>query len=299
MRQSFTSADDAPVKNIAWKQSAASGFEVLTLQECLKRRRRVHEDALADPQRLEFHMLLLFTRGTGIHMVDFIDYECSKNTLLHVSPNQIHAFKHPSTSRAMQLVFRPEILPVDFFDIGSNATPPAEYLWPSATTLDKGQAAFGKQLFLLLTKQQMSPGRWRQTLTARHLAVSIASFAYRTAATQRENATAINPLFFSFLSLLQENFRAERDANWYAKSLGCSYRTLCRVCRSASGKTPKTLHDERVFTEARRMLAFSDDAVYAIAEELGFTESTNFVKFFQRMSNDTPESFRRNWRGRQ
>lgn len=287
---------NALVKNIAWKQSAASGFEVMTLQECLKRRRRVHGKTLTDPQRLEFHMLLLFTRGTGSHMVDFIDYECSKNTLLHVSPNQIHAFNHPATSRAMQLVFRPEILPVDFFDIGSNATPPAEYLWPSATTLDEEQAAFAGQLFKLLTKQQIGPGNWRQLLTARHLTLSIASFAYQTAATQSENTTAINPIFFSFLSLLQENFRAERDAKWYAKSLGCSYRTLCRVCQAAAGKSPKILHDERVLTEARRMLAFTLDPVYEIAEELGFSESTNFVKFFQRMLKDTPESFRRKWR---
>ena len=45
---------------------------------------------------------------------------------------------------------------------------------------------------------------------------------------------------------------------------------LCRVCDVAAGKSPRELIDERVLTEARRLLAYSRKPVYEVAENLDF-----------------------------
>ena len=125
---------------------------------------------------------------------------------------------------------------------------------------------------------------------------SAASFAYATAVAESGlYETQPQPVFFAFLAKVNDSFSVQRDAKWYANELGCSYRTLCRACKAASGETPKAIIDQRVATEARRLLAFTGDSVSDVADELGFSESTNFVKFFQRVSKETPESFRRHW----
>lgn len=59
-----------------------------------------------------------------------------------------------------------------------------------------------------------------------------------------------------------------------------------------TGSTAKTLIDARVALEAKRLLAHSDLPVAAIGHRLGFTEPTNFGKFFTRQTGDSPGTFR-------
>jgi transcriptional regulator GlxA family with amidase domain len=48
-----------------------------------------------------------------------------------------------------------------------------------------------------------------------------------------------------------------------------------------------------VVLEARRLLAHTDDSVAAIGESLGFSESTNFGKFFEARTGERPGAFRK------
>jgi AraC-like DNA-binding protein len=78
----------------------------------------------------------------------------------------------------------------------------------------------------------------------------------------------------------------------YAKRLGYSESTLSRACVAATGYTAKQAIDLRVALEARRMLVHSDATVAQIGHRLGFSEPTNFVKFFRRTCGVTPLDFR-------
>nr|WP_296377757.1 MULTISPECIES: helix-turn-helix domain-containing protein [unclassified Pseudonocardia] len=44
--------------------------------------------------------------------------------------------------------------------------------------------------------------------------------------------------------------------------------------------------------EAKRLLAHTDLPVAAVGRRLGFTEPTNFGKFFARLTGQTPGAFR-------
>ncbi|GAA3572971.1 hypothetical protein GCM10022222_66530 [Amycolatopsis ultiminotia] len=54
----------------------------------------------------------------------------------------------------------------------------------------------------------------------------------------------------------------------------------------------KRFLDERIALEARRRLVTTDSSVATIARELGFTEATNFVKFYRRLTGTTPTATR-------
>ncbi len=58
----------------------------------------------------------------------------------------------------------------------------------------------------------------------------------------------------------------------------------------------KAVVDGRILLEAMRLLADTDDQVGRIAERLGFSEVTNFIKFFRRMKGMTPAEFRQRYR---
>jgi AraC-like DNA-binding protein len=78
----------------------------------------------------------------------------------------------------------------------------------------------------------------------------------------------------------------------YAKRLGCSQRSLNRATIEVAQTSAKSMLSQRIVLEAKRLLAHSALPVARIAEELGFDEATNFVKFFRREAGITPGAFR-------
>lgn len=285
----------AKARSIFWSRGASTVLEQMSLKELRRESKRLGQ-ALTEPQRVDFHLLLFFEKGAGTHMVDFHWHDCRRGTLIHVSPNQVHAFGETTKNEATLLLFRPELLPDDFFCPETRACPPAECVWPPITELDRSSLEFVTTTLKFLDKQRNSLGVWSQPEIARHIAIGLASFAYRTCVEHKPlYQSQPQPLFLAFLTELESSFASNRDAKWYAEQLGCSYGNLSRVCKATSGETPKIIIDRRVLMEARRLLAFTGNNVSEIGAALGFTEPTNFVKFFQRLAGETPDAFRGHW----
>jgi AraC-like DNA-binding protein len=91
---------------------------------------------------------------------------------------------------------------------------------------------------------------------------------------------------------LERSFAATRRANEYAQRLGYSVKTLTRACHAMTGTSIKQVIDARVVLEAQRRLAHTEEPIEALAAQLGFSEATNFAKFFQRHTGQTPGRFR-------
>ena len=95
-------------------------------------------------------------------------------------------------------------------------------------------------------------------------------------------------------------FRAAVDAehhHWhqvqdYARHLGCSAKSLNRAARAVVDRTAKEVVVERIVLEAKRLLAHTTLTVATVGTQLGFSEATNFVKFFRRETGQTPGRFR-------
>ena len=99
-------------------------------------------------------------------------------------------------------------------------------------------------------------------------------------------------LFRLFRKLLAENYRKEHELKFYADSLHISQTYLSRVIRQVSGKTVNNYIAEALYTDARRLLVFTDLTVKEIAEQLGFSDQSSFGKFFKKKSETSPANFR-------
>ena len=87
-----------------------------------------------------------------------------------------------------------------------------------------------------------------------YTATNVSLFCYNAAIDSPDSSRQFlpDPIFLTFMAELKQSFASHREAKWYSERVGCAYRTLCRVCESSAGRTPKELIDERVLTEARR-----------------------------------------------
>lgn len=99
-------------------------------------------------------------------------------------------------------------------------------------------------------------------------------------------------LYARFRAELERSYLTTRRLEDYAARLGYSVKTLSRACQSATGASVKGVIDGRVALQAKRLLVHTDDPVATIARKLGFSEPTNFGKFFTRRTGFTPGDFR-------
>ncbi len=250
--------------------------------------------------RYEFHTLVCVTQGTCTQMVDFKSISCAPGSLLVIRAGQAHNYGHEEDWDGWNVLFRPEfVLPISTTAhdrrLALNFEGLSEHMLLSEqemhqatnlfqqmhedTLIDASQedvhALLRHQLHTLLTRLSILQGR-------RQKQESLVSPALQR--------------FQRFQQRVDECFVQCHQVADYASQLGYSEKSLARAVTAATGMTAKAFIAARINLEAKRLLVHTDIQVAAIAEKLGFEESTNFSKFFRREVGCTPAEFRRRQR---
>ena len=96
-----------------------------------------------------------------------------------------------------------------------------------------------------------------------------------------------------FFQLLEENFIKEQDVEFYADCFSLSKGYFETTIKNATGRSFKSWLDEKLISEAKRLLTESENSIDYVAEFLGFNSQSNFSRFFKRMTNLSPIEFRK------
>ena len=92
--------------------------------------------------------------------------------------------------------------------------------------------------------------------------------------------------------LIDVNFRQQRLISFYAKSLAMTADRLNDHVKRATGVTAGHLIRQRVLTEAKRQLVFTNQPIHQIAYDLAFSDPSHFTRFFRKQTGTTPQAFR-------
>jgi AraC-like DNA-binding protein len=273
------------------------GVEVMTLAEL---RRRVPRRHLLHSSRPQFHTLMLVTAGRTPHYVDFVAHDCRAGSVLHVRPGQAQQLVLHSRAKGVLVLFAPEFIPaepVPGSEPGSvhsilDAAVPQVMLVPGGVQRDSLRNAFD----VLLREYRDGGGGALSAVALRHLISALLAVLVRASASEHSpvaGSAAATRVYARFTAQLENSFAQTRSVLAHAKRLGYSGKTLLRACRSVAGLTPKEVIERRVTLEAKRLLAHSQLPVSSIAIDVGFSEATNFTKFFRRREGISPAEFRR------
>ncbi|MEC5128725.1 helix-turn-helix transcriptional regulator [Verrucomicrobiales bacterium BCK34] len=256
-------------------------------------RQRKMDIDIAAPSRHRFHFLKFVTEGSGSHWVDFTKHAVAKGDVLQVRPGQVHAFDADSDHEALLLVFRPEtVSPDQIRRLAVNLTEPF--------SLEPRDHSALVQLLQFIQQMDEVPEELRLTSMAPGLLHAILSglndlYIRRNEKTRTPAHNRASELIFRIETLLRENSKRQSLAD-YTDQLNVTPRTLARACHTIRGMNPKRLIDQHFVMEAKRRLVLGDETVEEIAFDLGFSEATNFVKFFKRIAETTPQAFRQEQR---
>lgn len=93
--------------------------------------------------------------------------------------------------------------------------------------------------------------------------------------------------------LVEANFKTEKRVSYYADCLNKSPKTLSNLFALYNFKTPQQVIQDRILTEAKRLLCYTSKSVKEICYELGFDEPAHFTKFFKNHIGESPFAFRK------
>jgi len=97
-----------------------------------------------------------------------------------------------------------------------------------------------------------------------------------------------------FNVLVEEYFKEKHQVADYADMLNKSPKTISNLFKKYSDKTALTFINDRIITESKRLLLFSDKTCEQIAYTLGYNEPGHFSNFFKKQVGIRPTEFRKN-----
>ncbi|MER5455254.1 AraC family transcriptional regulator [Micromonospora sp. NPDC002389] len=235
------------------------------------------------PVLLDRELIVLGTGGLGVAEVDFRAQPCRPGTLLRVRAGQVLRCPPPRLD-ATVVRWHPDTLrglDVDVDDVPTRVQLAGE----------DEDAVINEvtQLTVDVRRHQDVPaGRslLRHQLTVLLLRLSMLPSEQRRAGRPEEET------FRRLCREVERGYQRTRRVEDYAERLGCSVRTLTRACLAVTGRSAKQVVDERVALQASRLLAATDEPIARIGRQLGFTEPTNFGRFFTREVGVSPGAFR-------
>jgi len=247
-----------------------------------------------------FYFLIWFFKGCGSHIIDFKEYSVEANKVFFISPNQLHLCKDLQDFDGIVVTFSTDFLNNVNRDVkelirqklfsSTQNTPPVckiedcgiEYIKKDIKRIEDGIAnykdCFTKKYYLAASLTQfmldlLTYGEKEKTLL--------------------ENKSRDFKIYLRFMDAVEDAFRQLHNAKDYVGEVEVSLNTLKKCVKNVSGKSPSLLINERIATEAKRMLyERTNMRVGEIADALGFEDNSNFIKFFRRYVGMTPIAFR-------
>lgn len=250
------------------------------------------------PHRHDFYVTVIFTKGTGIHEIDFQKYDVSEGSLFFLSPGQVHSWElSPDTDGYIFFFSQPyyemhyvnqKLKNFPFFNSPS---------FPRKLQLQSTELEAMIRLFEAIQNEHQSQNVMKQSFILSLISqIYIQSVREFSKGDEKTSATSVSYFkhYQDFENLLEESFTSQKSISFYASQLNISAKHLNRITQTVMQKTASEIITERVILEAKRMLIYLDEGLVEIAFRLGYEEYSYFARIFRKNTGITPSQFIKN-----
>lgn len=282
-----------PIPEVGFNQTndPMAELEVIKLESLYDRSFADHHPE--EPHRLQFFILIYIEQGEGSHMVDFEEYKYTAGSILFVQRDQVHAFKFSPDCKGYLLLFTQPFLDQVHINMRlPNYTPThLQSAHSPYLLLDADNNSRCKTLINEIISEKNHTDT--TPLIVMYLFSSLSLILHRLRPELHHDKLSLeqSAKFARFHELLQSNFKSIRDANWYAQQLHTTYKTLNQLTKLATNLTAKQLIDAYTIVEIKRHLVVNHASTQQMANDFGFEDASNFVKYFKKYTSLTPSHF--------
>ena len=247
--------------------------------------------------KIEFYLILIITKKSYSHFVDFKSYKLTSGDALFIAKKQVHHFsKGLQDADGFCMIFSSLFMEKYYF-LSDNLKLNRLFNYHIETPIIY-QKEMGQDSFIgiahKLYEEYIFPNNFAKSEMLRTLLHVLLLKAERT-----KEAYAISgakthwlEIFSKFKNILEKEYVNTRSSRVYASKLFISYKFLNDVIKKLTGKTAKAFIDDFVTIEIKRYLISTSLTVKEISYQTGFEDSANMVKFFKKHTQTTPLKFR-------
>jgi AraC-like DNA-binding protein len=244
------------------------------------------------PHYKDFYLLVWIKAGNTRHWVDGVPYSARPDALYFSSPEQIY-LKEDGIAQSTGIAFSREFLDLEDTGLLSKLPIIQNPFGRHELPLSPEDLVFLDDIAQKLLDEQEQNHGMRNSMISAYLRVllihlsRIYTTSFATSAIPEES-----PLLTRFRSLINEHYTRHHDVAAYADMLSVSTGHFSELVKKQSGKTPMEHIHDRLLLEAKRLLFHTEASAKEIAFELGFEEASYFNRFFRRLTDSTPLSYR-------
>jgi AraC-like DNA-binding protein len=243
------------------------------------------------PHKHNFYHLLVVTAGKGWHEIDFARFPLERGRIYLMKPAQVHSWQLDKTAQGYVIEFEEEL-----FKIHPSFAVKIQSLFQSLP--DSFQITDKKEFLELTELCEDLLKEYEAKAPDYELVTSLELFNFLIRLSRVKNIKlkeppAVESFGERFAALIEAHYNRHHDVEFYADKLHISAKALTMKMTRLSGKSARTLIQERLILEARRLLAYSEISVTDIAAQLGFEDANYFSRFFRLKTKHSPGTFRK------
>lgn len=245
-----------------------------------------HKKEFFKEHRHKFYELIFITEGSGKHSIDFQEYTLKKDLVYLIKPSQVHKWLLDEFNNEYDgYIF---LFSRDFFQddkiinnlFDTNIEPAIDIC---NNTKDK------LTILIKMIKEEYDTND--DHLLISHLFSSFLKYIIKSKK-RIENTSNIDKRVEVLRLLIEQHYKEEKSASFYAKQLDITTKRLNEIMQENINQTVSELINNKVIIEAKRELVYSELSIKEISEKLGFIDPSYFSRFFKKDTSYSPLHFR-------
>jgi AraC-like DNA-binding protein len=245
--------------------------------------------------QLSFYEIIFITEGSGTLALDENKVSIRPQIIIFTSPGQVRRWEIEQQVKGYTLFFEKDFLHLFFSDelFLYRFQYFHQYTHPAEIKID--EAPFRKCLHLV---QEIEHEFGQIQNDSNHVIRSILYQLliilnrYYAGVYNVQPDTYVHADFYRFRSLLEKKFLEDQTVEAYTRMLNISPGFLNKICRQFSGLSAQQMIHHKLVSEIKKQL-HQNKSAKEISYELGFSDPSNFNRFFKKITHITPQQYRK------
>ncbi|PXY02158.1 hypothetical protein DF185_05805 [Marinifilum breve] len=269
-------------------KSSKLGLEIIPLQRILEHSQRNNHKA----HRLNFYQILIFTKGRGVHEVDFEKIAYSENTVIPVAMGQVQRFSDNDQADGYALLFKPDFIIKGDMDY--------QYLYDYSIfthSIKPVSNIANKEVYSLLQEMIIEQNKDDLFDTSDYQRNLLKNFLIQLERNKRQRVDIVCndsfDLYIRFKKIVEEKISYKLRVGDICDELNVTTKQLNAAIKLFVSANAKQFIEDRLVLEIKRLLGYTTLSIKEIAFEIGFEDPTNFTKYFKNRVNMLPTEYQK------
>src|SRR5690606_36098821 len=187
-----------------------------------------------EPHKHAFYIIILITKGTGTHIIDFKKYEVQPNIVFFLKPGQVHSWELSADADGLVIFFTSEFYLNEFPDRKLYDFPFFNaLLYQPILHISETEKAGLHQTFEALHREFLHQEQMRNQMLGSYLNIMLIGLArvYNTKSQKVEMQGGELVLLQTLEQLTEQHFKEHLPVTFYSEKLNITTRHLNEICK--------------------------------------------------------------------